>query len=99
MRYLTFDRSEGDDGVHTFEAMASTPAARQDEVMAEVRQVIGWARDHFGDTEGPVEDGMDWQHDLQLTNEPGGWSSVTLTLGTSARFAEAFLGRFGDAQD
>ena len=99
MHYLTFDHSEGADGVVTLDAMASTSAARHAEVMAEVQQVLVWARRHFPHTGGPVEEGMDWDHDLQVSTEDGGWHTVTLTISASARFAEAFFDAFGRPED
>lgn len=95
MHYLTFDLSDNDDGVTTLEALASTPAAQHAAVMAEVQQVLDWAWRAFPHTHGPADDGMDWDHDLQVQVEAGGWHSVTLTLTGSARFVEAFEAAFG----
>ncbi|WP_240636156.1 hypothetical protein [Caldimonas tepidiphila] len=98
MRYLTFDLSEGADGVTTLEALASTSAEHQAEVLAEAQQVLDWARQRFPDTHGPVEEGMDWDHDLQVSVEDGQWHSVTLTLSGSPRFVEEFFARFGSPE-
>lgn len=95
MHYLTFDPSDNDDGVTTLEALASTPAAQHAAVMAEVQQVLDWAWRAFPHTHGSADDGMDWDHDLQVQVEAGGWHSVTLTLTGSARFVEAFVEAFG----
>ncbi len=96
LRYLTFELSDGsDDGlVTTLEAMASTSAAQQAEVMAEVQQVLDWAWKHFPHTHGPVDEGMDWDHDLQLSVEDGGWHTVVLTLAGSPHFVDAFTAAF-----
>jgi len=91
VNYLGFDLSEGAEGVTTLEAMASTTAAQHAAVMAEVQQVMDWAWRHFPDSHGPLDDGRDWDHELQLTQEDGHWHTVTLTLTGSARFVEAFL--------
>jgi hypothetical protein len=99
MHYLSFDISEGDDGVTTLEALASTPVAQHDAVMAEVQQVLDWAWQHFPRTHGPVEDGRDWDHDVQIQVEEGGWHTVSLTLTASARVSEDFLAAFGTADD
>lgn len=99
MVYLTFDASDNADGVITLEALASTPAAEHDAVMAEVQQVLDWAWRHFPHGHGPAEEGMDWDHDLQVTVEGGQWHAVTLTLTASARFADAFLAEFGESDD
>ncbi len=66
LNYLDFEHSEDADGVATFEAMASVVGAAQvAAVHAEVAQVLSWAHRHFGDSRGPVDEGFDWDHDLQ----------------------------------
>jgi hypothetical protein len=95
MNYLDFDLSEGSDGVTTLEAMAATSAEEHTAAMAEVQQVLAWAWTNFPHTHGPADDGMDWDHELQLSVEGGRWHTVTLTLTGSARFVEAFLAVFG----
>jgi hypothetical protein len=99
VRYLTIEPSEGADGVTTLEAMASTSAAHHAGVMAEARRVLDWAWTHFPGSQGPADDGMDWDHDLQVRVEAGGWHTVTLALTASARFAEEFLAVFGEPGD
>lgn len=96
MRYLSFDLSEGSDGVTTLDALASTDAARHAEVLAEAEAVLAWCRHEFPHTEGAVDEGMDWDHELQVSVEAGGWHSVALTLTGSPRFVEAFLAAFGE---
>lgn len=99
MRYLSFDLSEDVDGYACLEAMASTTAAEHALVMAEVAQVLDWAWQRFPHTHGPLDDGLDWDHDLQVTVEGGRWQVVTLTLAGSPRFVEAFLDAFGNPPD
>lgn len=99
MDYLTFALDEVDDGVSTLEAMASTRAAQHAAVMAEVQQVLGWAWRRFPDAHGPIDDGMDWDHDLQVSLEAGGWHRVTLTLTGTAHFVAEFLSAFAGATD
>lgn len=94
MHYLLFDASLGADGITTLEAMASTAAASHAAALAEARQVLDWAWQQFPDTHGPVDDGMDWDHDLQVVVEAGGWHTVTLTLTGTDRFVEAFQAVF-----
>ncbi len=98
MRYLQFDFSDNGDGVVTLEALASTAAAQHAAVMAEVQQVLDWAWREFPHTHGAAEDGMDWDHDLQVGVEGDGWHAVTLTLSASERFAHDFQQAFGDAE-
>ncbi|AKJ30909.1 hypothetical protein [Caldimonas brevitalea] len=99
MHYLTFDISEGAEGITTLEAMASTSAEHHAAVLAEAQQVLDWAWQRFPHTHGPVDDGMDWDHDLQVHVEDGAWHVVTLTLAGSPRFVEEFLATFGALQD
>lgn len=99
MDYLSFDLSEDTEGVTTLEALASTSKEQHGAVMAEVQQVLDWAWRSFPHTHGPVDEGMDWDHDLQVSVEPGGWHAVTPTLTGSQRFVEEFFARFGGPQD
>lgn len=99
MRYLIFDFSDGDDGIASFEAMASTRADEHAAVLAEARQVLDWAHRHFPGRHGPVEDGNAWDHELLTQQEEGGWLTVTLTLSASAEFADAFLAVYADVED
>ncbi len=99
MKHLDFELSESTDGVATLEAMASTTAERHAAVLAEVQQVLDWAWRHFAHSHGPAEDGMDWDHELQVRVEDGRWHAVTLTLTASPRFVEAFLAEFGVRPD
>jgi hypothetical protein len=96
MQYLSFDLSEGSDGVTTLDALASTSAAQHAAVLAEAQDLLAWCRREFPHTEGAVDEGMDWDHELQVSVEDGGWHSVALTLTGSPRFVEAFLAAFGD---
>jgi hypothetical protein len=97
MQYLSFDLGDSQgDGVSTLEALASTGAAQHAAVMQEVQQVLDWAWRHFPHTHGPAEDGMDWDHDLQVHEEDGGrWHTVALTLTGSPCFVDAFTAAFG----
>lgn len=97
LQYLTFDLSEGADGVTTLEAMAATDADHHAAVQAEAQQVLDWAWRHFPDSHGPADEGLDWDHDLQVTLEAGRWYTVTLTLTAAPRFVDAFLAAFGSA--
>jgi hypothetical protein len=101
MRYLTFDLTDSSDDILTLEAMASTREAEHAAVLAEVEQLLAWARAEFGGRQGPVEDGHAWDHELLVQPEPGGWTTVTLTFSASAEFAEALRARFcaDDAED
>lgn len=95
LQFLAFELGEAAEGVSTLEAMASTPAAQHAAAVAEAQQVLDWAWQHFPQGPGPADDGFDWDHDLQLSEEDGGWHVVTLTLTGSPAFVDAFLQVFG----
>ena len=95
LHYLSFERSEGAEGVTTLEAMASTRAAQHAAVLAEVQQVLDWAWQGFAHNHGPADDGGDWDHHLHVHVEDGHWHVVTLTLTASAAFVDAFQAAFG----
>ncbi|PZP36498.1 MAG: hypothetical protein DI603_00565 [Roseateles depolymerans] len=94
LQFLLFERSEGDDGTVTLDALASTRAAQHKAVLAEVAAVLDWAGREFPGQQGPLEEGMTWHHDLQISEEPGGWLAVALSLGCTPPFADALLARF-----
>jgi len=79
--------------------MASTPAGQSGAVMAEVQQVLDWAWQRFPHSHGPIENGLAWGHDLQVTVEDRGWLTVTLTLTGTGRFVEEFIATFGSGGD
>lgn len=91
LRYLDFELSEGDDGVTTLDAMASTPAGEHAAVLAEAQQVLDWAWRQFPHSHGPVDEGNDWDHHLHTAVEDGRWHVVALTLTGSRRFVDAFV--------
>lgn len=99
MDFLSFDLTEVDDGVSSLEAMASTGVDQHTAVMAEVQQVLDWAWSRFPGSHGPIDDGFDWDHDLQVMFEDGGWHVVTLTLTGTERFVTEFVANFRDAED
>lgn len=99
LRLLVFELSQVAEGVSTLEAMASTPPAQHAAALAEAQQVLDWAWRHYPHNHGPADEGHDWDHDLQLSVEDGGWQVVTLTLTGSDRFVEVFSARFGVLQD
>lgn len=69
LKYLDFDYSEDTEGVCTFDAMASTSAQHVAAVHAEVAEVLAWAFDAFAGQRGPLEDGYEWDYDLQSQQE------------------------------
>lgn len=99
MDFLTFALDQVDDSVVTLEAMASTRVAQHAAVMAEVQQVLDWAWRQFPEAHGSIDDGMDWDHDLQVSLEAGGWHRVALTLTGTGHFVDEFLSAFAGAVD
>lgn len=67
--YLEFDYSEDTEGLCTFDAMASVAPAQLPAVLNEVEQVLGWAFARFADSRGPLDEGMQWDFDLQSQQE------------------------------
>lgn len=98
--YLLFDYSEGGDDTGLFDAMAAVLPAQAPLVQAEVEQVLAWAEAHFPHR-APVEDGGDWDADLQCTDEADGTGALrrvfSLSISGSAPFCQAFQTRFADA--
>ncbi len=99
LQLLTIDLSDNDEGVVTIEALASTSAAQHAAALAEAQQVLDWAWRSFPHTHGPADDGGQWDHDLQVVVEAGGWHAVTLTLTGTPAFAREFVAMFGHATD
>lgn len=97
LHYLTFDPSHDTDGLHTFDALASTSHTDHPAVMAEVRRVLDWAARQFPDGPGDLEEGCSWCHDLHTREEDGGWVTVSLSLSGTEAFAQAFSHAFGQA--
>jgi hypothetical protein len=69
LNYLLFDRSEDEDGNTTWDAMASATASRVPELVAEVQAVLAWADAHFKCA--PLDEGGDWDLDLQAQDDAG----------------------------
>lgn len=97
--FLNFQLDEVDEGIASLEAMASTALDQHAAVLTEIRQVLDWAWRRYPGSHGAVDDGMDWDHDLQVTIEDGGWHTVTLTLTGTARFVQEFVATFGSGAD
>lgn len=64
LQFLDFDVSEDADGSVVFDALASVPAAQLARLHGEVTAVLGWAHQTFPGARAPLEDGGEW--DFQL---------------------------------
>ena len=98
--YLLFDASDGGDGTGAFEAMAAVLPAQASAVEAEIAAVLAWAESVFP-ARAAVEEGGDWEADMQVHDEADGAGVVrqvfTLSIAGSAAFCSAFAARFGEA--
>ena len=98
LQYLLFDYSDNAEEAGSFDAMASVLAPQVDAVQAEVAQVLAWAESQFPGQHGPIEEGGEWDHDLQTTREQGTPERIVFSLSiTGTRpFCEAFREHFDD---
>ena len=69
LRYLDFDYSEDGEGTGTWDALASVTSAHWSALRAELLLVLDWAHQRFGGQRGPLEEGGDWDYDLQTLQE------------------------------
>jgi len=65
LNYLEFDYSEDAHGIGTFDALAATAPAHNAAVLAEVAVVLAWAYDAFEAQRAPLDEGGEWDYDLQ----------------------------------
>jgi len=95
--YLVFDASDEDSGRESFDAMASVAPDRLPALLAEVAAVLRWAQGLFGPA-GEQDPDAEWDYELTGIAEPGtppaALTTVTLTLGGSQSFAQAFRAQF-----
>jgi hypothetical protein len=69
LRFLDFERSDDGEGHLTLDAMASVRADQRPALLAEVEQVLAWARAEFPDGPVPLDEGGSWDVDLQASTE------------------------------
>lgn len=69
LHYLDFDYSEDAHGHASFEAMASVPAHRVAAVREEIARVLDWAYAAFPDLRAPLEEGGEWDYQLESQQE------------------------------
>jgi len=99
LQFLEFDYSEDPQGTGTFDAMASVRADQLAAVRQEVAQVLDWAESAFAGQRAPLDEGGEWDLDLQEAPDPASpaWQVLTLSIAGTARFCAAFRRRFGVA--
>lgn len=69
LHYLEFDYSEDADGHGAFDAMASAVPAQLPALQDEVLRVLAWAEREFEGRRGPLDEGGDWDCELQGVQE------------------------------
>jgi hypothetical protein len=72
LNYLDFDYCEDEQGWGTFDAVASTQAPQVAAVQAEIAQVLDWAHTAFPNLRAPLDEGGEWDFNLQGQQE---WSA------------------------
>lgn len=72
LNYLDFDYSEDEQGNGSFDAMASTAAVHVAAVRAEISQVLDWAHATFPQQRAPLDEGGEWDYNLEGQQE---WSA------------------------
>jgi len=80
LQYLDFDVSEDEHGVGSFDAMASVLPAQVPALHAELTQVLAWAHDAFA--RGPLDEGFDWDYDLQLAEASAAQGTIGFDAST-----------------
>lgn len=83
--YLDFEYSEDDHGQGTFDAMASVLPAHVSALHAELTQVLAWACNTFGPDSGPLDEGCDWDYDLQLAEAGAAAVQASITFDAPTR--------------
>ena len=71
LSYLDFDYSEDEQGIGTWDAMACVIPDRVSAVAHEIGQVLTWATQSFTGRQGALDDGGDWDYDLQAQDDEG----------------------------
>jgi hypothetical protein len=69
LNYLDFDYSEDVQGIGTFDAMASTSVQHVGSVREEIAQVLDWAHAAFPGLRAPLDEGGEWDYNLEGQQE------------------------------
>jgi hypothetical protein len=69
LHYLDFESSADADGHGSFDAMASAGPAQLAALELEVMGVLAWAHRAFGGRRGPLDEGGEWDYELQGVQE------------------------------
>ncbi|WP_036595403.1 hypothetical protein [Ottowia thiooxydans] len=71
LEYLIFDYCEDEHGIGNWDAMASVSEERVPAMATEIEQVLRWASQEFPGSQYGLDDGGDWDYDLQVLTEGG----------------------------
>ncbi|MGV0958590.1 MAG: hypothetical protein ACOYB1_02045 [Limnohabitans sp.] len=66
LQYLEFDCSEDTEGVVCWDALAQPAASHTQALLHEVTQLLAWASRFSPQGPGPLDEGADWDLDLQI---------------------------------
>lgn len=66
LHYLEFDCSEDTEGVVCWDALAQPAASHTTALLREVTQLLAWACRFSPHSPGPLDEGADWDFDLQV---------------------------------
>jgi len=77
---LDFDCSEDTEGVVCWDALAQPHPRHNGALLHEVAQVLAWAHGFDAQGPGPLEDGANWDFDLQARLHPVGQASEDTRL-------------------
>jgi hypothetical protein len=66
LQFLEFDCSEDSQGVVCWDALAQPVARHTPALLEEVRRLLVWAHRFGPQAPGPLEDGANWDYDLQI---------------------------------
>jgi hypothetical protein len=80
LQLLDFDCSEDTEGVVCWDALAQPHPRHNSALLHEVAQVLTWAHGFDAQGPGPLEDGANWDFDLQATLHPDGQASQDARL-------------------
>ena len=97
LHWLDFDYSEGNDGTGVFDAMASVELRHAAQVQAEIDVVLAWAESTFAGRRAPVEEGGEWDAQLDISEEDTHppRRCFSLSIGGTLAFCQALGERFG----
>ena len=77
LQLLDFECSEDAEGVVCWDALAQPHAQYNAALLQEVSEVLAWAHRFDAQGPGPLEDGAQWDYDLQATLHAQGQAPVT----------------------